>query len=44
MAVSYACGFCGYEGTDANAQVVEDVLCPVCGEPVLPGRGDEDDD
>jgi rubrerythrin len=34
--VRYACDFCGYHGADPMARIVEEVQCPICGEPVMP--------
>ena len=36
MAVAYACNFCGYHGRDEEATLVEEILCPMCGEPCIP--------
>jgi len=36
MATLYACDYCGYEGRDEEARLVEEILCPMCGEPVTP--------
>jgi hypothetical protein len=38
--VDYACDFCGYDGYDPDALLLEQVQCQMCGEPVIDGRGD----
>lgn len=35
-APAYVCDFCGHRGTDARP--VDEVQCPMCGEPVTPVR------
>jgi DNA-directed RNA polymerase subunit RPC12/RpoP len=35
MAVRYVCDTCGHRGVDAAASSADEVLCEVCGEPVL---------
>lgn len=35
MPVTYVCDNCGHRGIDVDAQTADQVLCEVCGEPVL---------
>jgi hypothetical protein len=35
MAVHYLCDSCGHRGFDPAADSADEVLCEVCGEPVL---------
>lgn len=35
MAVRYLCDSCGHRGVDPEAATADEVLCEVCGEPVL---------
>jgi DNA-directed RNA polymerase subunit RPC12/RpoP len=35
MPVRYLCDSCGHRGVDRQAQSTDEVLCEVCGEPVL---------
>ena len=34
----YVCDHCGYEGSDDEAGPVEEIQCPMCGEPVTEVR------
>ena len=36
--IRYACDFCGYDGFDPDADLLEHVQCEMCGEPVMEGR------
>jgi DNA-directed RNA polymerase subunit RPC12/RpoP len=36
MATSYVCDHCGYEGSDEESPPVDEIQCPMCGEPVTP--------
>jgi hypothetical protein len=38
MATGYVCDHCGYEGVDPDARSSDEVLCPMCGEPVTPAK------
>ena len=40
MAVRYLCDSCGHQGVDPDASTPEEVLCELCGEPVLPDPDD----
>jgi hypothetical protein len=35
MSVRYLCDSCGFRGVDPRAASADEVLCEVCGEPVL---------
>lgn len=35
MSVRYLCDSCGFHGVDPTAHNADEVLCEVCGEPVL---------
>lgn len=48
MTVHYLCDSCGHRGVDHAARTADEVLCEVCGEPVLqdpdvPRDSDRDD-
>ncbi len=36
MSTRYACDYCGHQGRIDDAEPVETVQCPMCGEPVTP--------
>lgn len=36
MTTRYACDYCGHEGDVPRGQMVEEIQCPMCGEPVTP--------
>ena len=42
--VGYACDYCGYQGVDPSARMVEEVQCRMCGEPVMPWPERADDE
>lgn len=33
--IDYACEYCGYDGS-VMADIVDEIQCPMCGEPVVP--------
>jgi len=35
MPVRYLCDSCGFRGVDPSAQTADEVLCEMCGKPVL---------
>lgn len=36
MATCYVCDYCGFEGRDEESRPVDQIQCPMCGEPVTP--------
>ena len=38
MATKYICDHCGYEGSNPEDVPVDQILCPMCGEPVTPAE------
>ena len=38
MATRYVCDHCGYEGSDPEDPPVDQILCPMCGEPATPAE------
>ena len=41
MATAYICDHCGYEGSDPTGTPMDQILCPMCGEPVTPAAEQE---
>ena len=36
MATRYVCDYCGHEGRVPEDRTVDEIQCPMCGEPVTP--------
>ena len=36
MTTRYVCDYCGYEGRVPEDRTVDEIQCPMCGEPVTP--------
>lgn len=36
--LDYSCDYCGHDGHEPDAELLEQVQCEMCGEPVIEGR------